>query len=45
MTTQTKIKRSYGKERTIGDIIYNPQTRSVFCSISLGFFGKTTVPF
>lgn len=41
--THNKIKRSYGKERTFGDIIYNPQTRSVFCSINLGFFGKTTV--
>ena len=41
MTTATK--RTYGKERTFGDIIYNPSTKSVFCSINLGFFGKTTV--
>lgn len=38
-----KIKRSYGKERTLGDIIYNPQTKSVFCSINLGFFGKKNI--
>lgn len=37
------VKRVYGKERTLGDIIYNPATKSVFCSINLGFFGKTTV--
>lgn len=37
------IKRSYGKERTLGDIIYNPQTKSVFCTINLGFFGKKTI--
>lgn len=39
----TTIKRTYGKERTFGDIVYNPNTKSVFCSINLGFFGKTTV--
>lgn len=39
----TQIKRSYGKERTFGDIIYNPKTKSVFCSINLGFFGKTAI--
>lgn len=39
----TTVKRTYGKERTLGDIIYNPATKSVFCSINLGFFGKTTV--
>lgn len=43
MATQAKIKRSYGKERTLGDIIYNPQTKSVFCSINLGFFGKKNI--
>ncbi len=42
-TNTTKTKRTYGKERTFGDIIYNPNTKSVFCSINLGFFGKTTV--
>ena len=36
-------KRIYGKERTFGDIIYNPQTKSVFCNIELGFFGRTTL--
>lgn len=43
MATQTKIKRNFGKERTFGDIIYNPQNKTVFASINLGFFGKTTV--
>ena len=43
MATNNTIKRSYGKKRILGDIIYNPQTKSVFCSIKLGFFGKTTV--
>ncbi|MGE4517775.1 MAG: hypothetical protein AB7D96_13040 [Arcobacteraceae bacterium] len=42
MATQT-IKRTYGKERTLGDIIYNPTTKSVFCSINLGFFGKKNI--
>lgn len=41
--TQQKIKRSYGKERNLGDIIYNPQTKSVFCSFNLGFFGKKNI--
>lgn len=41
--TTTTTKRTYGTERTFGDIIYNPSTKSVFCSINLGFFGKTTV--
>lgn len=36
-------KRSYGKERNLGDIIYNPQNRSVFCNINLGFFGQKTI--
>jgi len=39
----TTIKRTYGKERTFGDIIYNPTTKSVFCNIDLGFFGRTTL--
>ncbi len=33
-------KRIYGKERTLGDIIYNPATNSTFTTINLGFFGK-----
>lgn len=37
------IKRLYGKERSFGDIIYNPHTKSVFCNIDLGFFGRTTL--
>ncbi|MFW2553669.1 hypothetical protein [Aliarcobacter butzleri] len=43
MATANKIKRTYGKERTFGDVIYNPQTKSVFCNIELGFFGRTTL--
>jgi len=42
-TNPNTIKRTYGQERTLGDIIYNPKTKSIFCSISLGFFGKTTI--
>jgi len=41
--TQQKIKRSYGKERIFADIIYNPATKSVFCSLNLGFFGKKNI--
>lgn len=36
-------KRIYGKERTLGDIIYNPTTKVVFTSINLGFFGKKNI--
>lgn len=36
-------KRIYGKERTLGDIIYNPATKVVFTSINLGFFGKKSI--
>lgn len=35
-----KIKRNYGAERVLGDIIYNPTTKSVFCSLNFGFLGK-----
>ena len=35
------VKRTFGKERNLGDIVYNPQTKSVFCNIQLGFFTKT----
>jgi len=34
-------KRNYGNSRTLGDIIYNPNTNSVFSNIQLGFFSKT----
>lgn len=37
------VKRTYGNERTFGDVIYNPHTKSVFCNIDLGFFGRTTL--
>jgi len=43
MATNNKIKRTYGKERALGDIIYNPATKSVFCSMNLGFFGKKNI--
>ncbi len=36
-------KRTYGKERTLGDIIYNPHNKTVFTSINLGFFGKKSI--
>jgi hypothetical protein len=38
-----KTVRTYGNERTFGDILYSPKTQSVFCNIELGFFGRTTV--
>lgn len=38
-----RVKRVYGKERSLGDILYNPTTKSVFCNIELGFFGRTTL--
>jgi len=38
-----KVTRTYGKERNLGEIIYNPQTKSVFCSMNLGFFGKKNI--
>jgi len=37
----TRTKRTFGNERNLGDIIYNPNTKSVFCKINLGFFNKT----
>ncbi len=43
MTTAPIIKRTYGNERNFGDVLYNPQTKSVFCNIELGFFGRTTL--
>jgi hypothetical protein len=33
-----KIQRAYGVERTFGDIIYNPETKSVFTRIEAGVF-------
>ena len=37
------IKRVYGKEKTIGDILYNKESKSVFFNIELGVFGRKTV--
>lgn len=34
------IQRNYGKERALGDILYNPNTKSVFTSLDFGFLGK-----
>lgn len=39
--TKKTIKRTYGIERTLGDIIYNKNTQTVFCNIKFGFFSKT----
>jgi hypothetical protein len=33
-----KINRHYGIERSLGDILYNPATRSVFTRVDLGVF-------
>ncbi|MBT5490881.1 hypothetical protein HOK00_00830 [bacterium] len=30
------MNRNYGKDRTLGDIIYNPETNAVFCNLDLG---------
>lgn len=43
MATATQIKRIYGVERTIGDIIHNRENNSVFVNIEGGFFGRATV--
>lgn len=37
------ISRIYGKERNLGDILYNPNNKSVFANIEGGFFGRVTV--
>jgi hypothetical protein len=34
-------ERNYGKYRVLGDIIYNKNKQSFFCTLSLGFFSKT----
>jgi len=39
------IKRVYGKERTLADIVYNPKTKTVFAKLNMGFFGSKTVNF
>lgn len=43
MATTNTTKRTYGKERILGDIIYNPETKLVFCSLKLGFFGTKSI--
>lgn len=43
MANNKNTIRTYGKERNFGDVIFNPQTKSVFCNIELGFFGRTTL--
>ena len=35
------VKRNYGLERNLGDIIYNKKDRTVFCKMSIGFFSAT----
>lgn len=37
------VRRAYGIERSVGDIIYNPSTKTVFASIELGIFGRLTI--
>ena len=43
MATTNTTKRIYGKDRNLGDIIFNPKTRTVFCSLKLGFFGEKSI--
>ena len=38
-----KVKRVYGKRKTIGDIIHNAETGITFCRIQSGFFGYHTI--
>lgn len=40
---EAKIKRVYGKRKTIGDIIHNKETGITFCRIQAGFFGYHTI--
>ena len=37
------IKRTYSKEQTIGDIIYNKKSKTVFFSLNLGFMGRKNI--
>jgi hypothetical protein len=43
MSDTKKVKRVYGKETTIGDIILNKETNSIFFSIEMGFMGRKTI--
>ena len=43
MAQATKTIRSYGKEFTVGDILYSPQTKKVFFYINSGFMGKKRI--
>ncbi|MBT5490840.1 hypothetical protein HOK00_00625 [bacterium] len=38
-----KITRTYSNEQTLGDILYNPETKSVWMSIELGLVGKLNI--
>ncbi len=38
-----QVKRSYGIERTLGDILLNKENNSVFATLDFGFFGQVTV--
>ncbi len=35
------VKRNYGLERNLGDIIFNKNNRTVFCKMTIGFFNTT----
>jgi len=39
----TKIQRNYSKETTIGDIMYNTKTKTVFFNIQMGFMGRKSI--
>ncbi|PAF52926.1 hypothetical protein BKH42_08760 [Helicobacter sp. 13S00482-2] len=39
----TNVKRVYGKERNIGSVLYDAESKKVFMSIELGIFGKQTL--
>ena len=38
-----KVKRSYTEETTIGDILYNTKTKTVFFNIQMGFMGRKSI--
>lgn len=36
----TNVKRVYGKERYIGNVVFDEENKKVFINIELGFFGR-----
>ncbi|CAM3436490.1 hypothetical protein [Helicobacter labetoulli] len=38
-----QISRTYGQERSLGDILLNKENNSVFATLDFGFFGTVTI--